>query len=80
LPTSGAELGAAGGPERYILECLLLLRADYPIFAYRRPRRSMRCASRQAQPRSAHSVTAASRSTLMAPLMTSLITSLNDLP
>jgi len=36
LPTSGAELGAAGGPERYILECLLLLRADYPIFAYRR--------------------------------------------
>ena len=36
MPTSGAELGAAGGPERYILECLLLLRADYPIFAYRR--------------------------------------------
>jgi len=36
LPTNGAELAAAGGPERYIQECQLLLRADYPIFALRR--------------------------------------------
>ena len=36
LPTTVAELSAAGGPDRYIQECLLLLRADYPIFAFRR--------------------------------------------
>ncbi len=36
LPTNGAELAAAGGPDRFIQECLLLLRADYPIFAFRR--------------------------------------------
>ena len=36
MPTTVAELSAAGGPDRYIQECLLLLRADYPIFAFRR--------------------------------------------